>query len=504
MTQLASRYLKDLIRYYLDEILNESNYENPVLQQLVIRPLESMLGSVAGESRNFIVKRLLEIARGNFEKKTLRFADRLYEIILYPKLLFFSTNALLKVAIQLKKRPSLDEISSIPSHLRIWRNEVELSFRNAAIRGIGRLNLGHEELVPTLLATLENIKLRASSAETLGKISPGEIHIAKAIIDTIQNHRNEHGWDRSVVTMVRALGILAQRHSNIVDMLLEMVNNPEPSNPPGDIHYILTLALHKAAEINPNAMIFIVEAWRRFPNDNVIPDKGVLVEFTEDIREGLKDCSKFTPIESISPEVLEYLLCKNRHLDKAPYTYNLPGVLAGLIGDFPLVQCKILGPNGAFLYKSVDVAEEIFTNFLYRFPIDIYSDVAQTLLFRWALNNPNFAVRLFRTIQAVDSWIIARLLEENLLSSTDELNDQSHRTIQALIESLRSPNKNIQEFAFNNLMNLAWSSSEDSWIASLPQLIEFRKWSLLTSVSNVILSGWQAYDLNIKSHSPAR
>lgn len=497
-SEFCSEVIDKLIVSYLRCVNNASDYESPVLQRFVILPLESILKSISGNMYGYAVAKLIEIADGQWKQKISLRARLGKWVTTVGLLITYTFNDLPKTAIFLRSPAYLmRRISNLPSLPKAWDLEVDLYWQNAAIEAIGNLNFNHPDVISVLITALNDTATRMASAESLGKVGPSNGEVAKTIIDTAQKHRREFGWDMTVDKMVEAIGILGQRRPNIVDLLLERVKNQEPTG--NDIHYLVTLALCKAAEVNSLAMKFVVEAWmshrigrwgipKRF--QSAFSEKGILVEVTEGILEGLKDGDKL--IETASPDVIEYLLQVNREFGDSSISTEAMGFLAKVGGKGLPLQGKVVSPEGRFYFKTLDLADTVLSDFLAR-PHDIYLNAELTLLFRWAHNSPSFAIKLIKSIHDADSWLLARIIEEDIRAY--QLHEEEYELFYRVIEELRSPDEAVRKLEFEN-----WSRTHPHRATNDLKLVEFRKWEILSSAYTVLTGNWTRYDPTISLH----
>jgi HEAT repeat protein len=447
--ELRHVLLDRLLRLYLRGIENPwTDPERTAFQQLVVQPIETILGSLGEEDRAEILPSLLAIARGEdrsvritlgkvaacLARKTREFVYSI-PLFLYDLVYHLVRQPILPITRPIIFPPYLKFIS--PAYLRELQAEAITYWRSVALKALGNLKFGGPEITSLLLEALDNVSLRGVAAEVLGKVGPGTPEVVMALVNAQRQHRHAYGWDKTVEKIVEALGVLGQRHPEVVELLLDIVSSPEPESHLPDVHYPVTVALCKAAETSPRAMAFVLEGWRRLYATQIMPDGAIVKVLDEGVREGLKDGRK-EMIKSASPEVIQYLLDAIWESDDPRMPDTAGEFLARVVGDTPLVQCKVVEKDGTVRYRTRDLTEEVFDVFLRRpYQASAFGNVALSLLVRWGLNRPELIVRLINTVREADIGILASIIEGHIVTLTVRLSVISEDTERAFEEQLK-------------------------------------------------------------------
>jgi len=509
--ELRHVLLDRLLRLYLRGIENPwTDPERTAFQQLVVQPIETILGSLGEEDRAEILPSLLAIARG--EDRSVRITPGWIAAYLARETreFFYSTLAFLY---DLVRRPGLRGIRPIifppylkfisPAYLAYLKElqaEAITYWRSVALKGLGNLKFRGLETTSLLLEALDNVSLRGVAAEVLGKVGPGTPEVVMALVNAQRQHRHAYGWDKTVEKIVEALGVLGQRHPEVVELLLDIVSSPEPELHLPDVHYPVTWALCKAAETSPRAMAFVLEGWRRLDASQIMPDGAIVKVLDEGVREGLKDGRK-EMIRSASPEVIQYLLDAIRDHDDPRIPDTAGEFLARVVGDTPLVQCKVVEKDGTIRYRTLDLTEEVFDVFLRRpYQTSVFGNVALSLLVRWGLNRSELIIRLINTVREADAWLLAGIIESGWIEQGEilglKLPEETIVFLKQSVARLRSSDKATREAELNSWRVAARSASEDNWyLKYLPEMIESTKCETLSKVYGSVYAGlWAAHE----------
>lgn len=494
-SELRRVILDKLLQLYLREIAFETTWPRSTLQRLVVQPLETIFGSLGDDGRADIMASLLAIAKG--EDKAERFAPSKVaaNLALATRTFVYLILAFLYDFVKTRRVRGIREVFFFPAYLKEARSEARTFRQRAAIKAIGSLKLGAPETIPVLLGSLEDAATRDWAAEALGIVGPGTAEVVMALVDAQQQHRHVYGWDRTVDRIIEALGILGQRHPEVVELLLGIVKSPEPD--PYDVRYAVTYALCKSAETDPRAMAFVLEGWRNLYRSQITPGEDIVKILDEGVREGLKDGRKL--ITSASPEVVRYLLDVIRDSDDWRMPNTAGEFLARVVGDTPLVQCKVVSEDSSLRYTTLDLTEELFDVFLQRPRHQIFGNVALSLLVRWGLNRPELTVRLINVVREADAWLLASILEatfESPLYFKQPVDPELRMSIERSIARLRSPEKATRDTELNGWLAVARSAPEDSWyLHHLPTAIETTKCQILHDVYASAYPGiWAAHE----------
>lgn len=496
-------------------------YARPAVNRLIIQPIESILSSLADNEHAYLTDLLLTIAEGKELEPLGRivitslvlvgrdlarwcigvplvFWDLVKELVIHPLLSRFKEQNELSDLPQ----PFREDVPSrtvralkdfwyvatypvrIPLNVRSRREGIRNSRRRIAIRLIGDLRIRTPGVTSALLSALEVLALRDVAAEALGKVGPGAPEVVRTLIDVQWSHRQVRGWDQTVESVIEAIGLLGQRHPEVVNVLLDLVKSPDADQ--ADIRYTATQALCKAAETNVRAMEFVLEVWREIHRAQ--NDAAVWYALDEGIREGLRDGRKL--FRSASPEVVRYLLDLLWNCDSCEaYFTPMPAAefLGTVVGDAPLVQCKVVEESGRIHYHTVDLTEELF-NLLQRASYRV-ADFALRTLSIWGMNRPDLAVRLIQTIREADAQMLAIALESRLefnlvthqalekqRKDTPPLDQSTVEWWQEHIARLRSPNKATRDVELTRWLMLAYNARLDEYdLRYLPETIERTK-----------------------------
>lgn len=465
-SELRRLILDQLLKLYLRETTSETTQYEPAIQQYRVRPIESIFGSLEEKGHADILTSLTAIASG--EDKTERFAPSRVaanlalvtrtSVYLIPRFLY-----------GLVKTTGVREIRQViffPAYLKEAIGEAKTYRRRAAIKALGNLRLGSSETIPILLAALEDAQTRGVAAEALGKVGPGTAEVAVALVDAQRQHRHMYGWDRTVERIVDALGVLGQRHPEVVDLLLGIERSPEPESDLPDLHYPVAWALCKSAETSRHAMAFVLEGWR---------------SLNEDIREGLHDGAKL--ITSASPEVVRYLLDVIRDSENVRMRNQAGESLARVVGDTPLVRCKVAKEDGTFGFSALDLTEELFDILLRRLSHQTFGGVALSLLISWGLNRPELVVRLINVVREGDAWLLAGIIEEEWLKERQvgrpNLAEETESFFKQSIARLRNADGNTRDAELNGWLAATRSAPKHSWLCYLDGAIGKTKHQIL-------------------------
>lgn len=499
-SELRCIILDKLLQLYLREIAFETTWlgsARSTLQQFVVRPIERIFGSLGDDGRAKIMSPLLAIAKG--EDKAEGFVARqvAVNLALAMRTFVYLILAFLYDLVKTRSVQGIREVIFFPAYLKQARAETRTFRRRAAIKALGNLELRAPETIPVLLAALENASTRDVAAEALGKVGPGTAEVIMTLVDAQRQRRHEYGWDRTVESIVEALGILGQRYPEVVELLLGIVKSPEPDSDLPDLHYPVTWALCKSAETDPRAMAFVLEGWRNLYRSQITPGEDIVKILDEGVREGLKDGRKL--ITSASPEVVRYLLDVIRDSDDWRMPNTAGGFLARVVGDTPLVQCKVVSEDGSLRYTTLDLTEELFDVFLQRPCHQIFGNVALSLLVKWGLNRPDLTARLINVVREADAWLLASILEATFESPfyfKQPVDPELRMSIERSIARLRSPEKATRDTELNGWLSVARSAPEDSWyLHHLPTAIEPTKCQILHDVYASAYSGiWAAHE----------
>jgi len=484
--ELRHVLLDRLLRLYLRGIESPwTDSERTAFQQLVVQPIETILGSLGEEDRAEILPSLLAIARG--EDRSIRITPGWIAAYLARETREF-VYLILQGLRPIIFPPYLEFIS--PAYLRELQAEAITYWRSVALKALGNLKFRGPEITSLLLEALDNASLRGVAAEALGKVGPGTPEVVMALVNAQRQHRHTYEWDNTVEKIVEALGVLGQRHPEVVELLLDIVSSPEPESHVPDVHYPVTWALCKAAETSPRAMAFVLEGWQRLYGTQIKPDRAILQILDEGIRDGLKDGSK-EMIKSASPEVIQYLLDAIRDHDDPRIPDTAGEFLACVVGDTPLVQCKVVEKDGTVRYRTRDLTEEVFDILLRRPPDQPFGNVALSLLVRWGLNRPELIVRLINTVREADAWLLARIIESAWIEQGEifglKLPEETVVFLKQSVARLRNPDKAVRDAELNGWLAVARTASEDnSYFAGLPGAIAETKPQVLEDAYSLV------------------
>ena len=235
-----------------------------------------------------------------------------------------------------------------------------------------------------------------------------------ALLETARRHASgetgsDVSWRSTAGEILVALGMLGQRSSSVVDLLLDMVNKPKLDQDWDWTRYAATYALCKAAETSASAMAFVLDSEKRCRKSET--PCGQSVEDLE-VQHGLDDGEEL--IKEASQVVIRCLL---DHLQDPAYpTRKAGGLLARISGDSPLVRCREVAADGGIRYVLKDLTQETFGAFL-RLPYawaPFGGCSTLELLVRWGLSRPELTARVIELVRDADPWLYASQLESCL------------------------------------------------------------------------------------------
>ncbi|MBI5648875.1 MAG: DUF4062 domain-containing protein, partial [Chloroflexi bacterium] len=307
--KLYNQILNDLLRLYVQEVIQqESGYQNP--PTVLARSIQRVFSSIGEQGYLCTLPSLVAMVQGR---------DRLGKANAKP--------------------------------------QEKMMLQRASIKAVGDLNFKDPQITQYLLDALKHPTTLGVAAESLGKVEPGTSDVVDALMQAQLEYRRTYGWGEPVEIILEALGLLGQKHTEVVDRLLEIATTPEPDSDLPDFHYPVAWALCKAAETNMRAMAFLMLGlqsrkglfqWRSDDPSSTI--------FDDNLWEGLKEGRKLFKVAS--PEIVTYLLRKGYEDEEVvPLARSL---LAKLIKGSPLVQCKIVKPDGNIQSETIDLTESFF------------------------------------------------------------------------------------------------------------------------------------------------
>lgn len=403
--------LNGLLLLYIRRLMDaRSIFEQATHEQLMAKPIEEIFASLGDTGRSEIVVSLLAFAGGT--KATANLDLRLVMMTLAFAIVYrgpdfvrlgmyyrLGTLDTLKLMIQSMLFWPLIPFVLIKNEFDI-RTEMRHAVAKAAIRAIGNLRIGTPEAISILLTALSNKATRGVAAETLGKVGPGTDEVIQRMMDAQLEHR-KHDWE-TVNKIIEALGTIVQRSEEAFPRLLRFVEQSEsdrsdlPYPTSFNYRYPAAMAICKAAEVNVDALAFVLQNWQRLNSDSIDerPDEGV--------REGLIDGWKFTSLASA--EVVGYLLSAMQHSHDWKEIHGLDFFLFNILGDEHLVKCKLISRDGSIRYQLLDLTDELFNIILLAGPSIGPNPLSHVV--KWGFKKPELIVRLINNIRDADPWLL--------------------------------------------------------------------------------------------------
>jgi hypothetical protein len=373
------------------------------------------------DDRGAVMGGLLAIAGAHYGAKRSPLGESVANLAFGATNLGPMAHSAIRACVVFGPKPRLTGTASLGIYTFLYaftraRTDAEAFRERTAIRALGNLKLEGSATTDVLLRAVNDPFQCDVAAKALSIIGPVTDDVVMVLLESARRHASgetgtEVSWSKTAGEILVALGMLGQRSSSVVDLLLGIVNKPKLGRDWDWKRYAVTYALCQAAETSADAMAFILGSENRLREAETSSGRFT-EELEEEIRDGLNNGEEL--IKEVSETVIR---CLFDHLQDPSYpTRKAGGLLSHISGDSPLVRCREVAADGGIRYVPKDLSEEAFGAFL-KLPdprASFGGCSALQLLVRWGLSRPELTARVIELVRDAEPWLYALQLESCL------------------------------------------------------------------------------------------
>lgn len=186
----------------------------PAFQQRLIQPIENIISSLSDIERDKFASDLVQFVQ--FQNKQRSYLDWTFDARVFFSWLRWYYYLVVEMGSSRWFYNLLNFLSTVNTEAANDRFKL-------ASEAFSGFRLGTEEVITALLTALRNSETRKAAADALGQIGPGTIEIVDALLKAQWQIRHEHGWSGTAGQILWALGLLGQKHPQVVERLIEVV-----------------------------------------------------------------------------------------------------------------------------------------------------------------------------------------------------------------------------------------------------------------------------------------